>query len=122
MAKIILVADDDPEIRKMLCEIFEYEQDYDLCEQAKNGEEAVELAERCKPDLIILDFSMPVMSGVQAAKKIKELMPDVPIILFTMHDAMLLAKLNAFDHFIDRVVSKADLGHLLSHVRDLAPV
>jgi YesN/AraC family two-component response regulator len=122
VAKIVLVADDDPYIRTMLCRLFERESDYGLCEQAKNGEEAVEIATRCKPDLIILDFSMPVMSGIQAAKKIKSLMPSAPIILLTTHDAMIFASLNDSGHLIDRVVGKAEMSRLLSHVRELAPV
>jgi CheY-like chemotaxis protein len=122
MAKTILVADDDAQIRKALCEIFEREQDYNLCEQARNGNEAIEIATRCKPDLIILDFSMPVMSGIQAAKKLKLLMPDVPIILFTMHDESVLRFAESIDNIIDRIVPKIEMGRLLHHVRDLAPV
>jgi DNA-binding NarL/FixJ family response regulator len=89
---------------------------------SKNGKEAVEIAARCRPDLIILDFSMPMMSGLQAAKIIKAKMPDVRIILFTMHDQVILSRINAVDSFIDRVVQKTDLGKLLNHVRELLPV
>jgi DNA-binding NarL/FixJ family response regulator len=122
LAIIILVADDDPYLLARLYQLFERDPDYELCEPAKNGKEAIEIAIRCKPDLIILDFSMPVMSGIQAAKKLKELMPRVPIILLTSHDAMIFATLGDFSHLIDRVVGKADVGRLLSHVRELAPV
>jgi CheY-like chemotaxis protein len=123
MARIVLVADDDPKIRKLLCEIFEREDDYDLCEQATNGKEAVELATLYKPDLIILDFSMPVMSGIQAAKFIKAQRPEVPIILFTMHDRGIFGQINAFvSPIIDRIVQKTEIAHLMDHVRELAPV
>jgi CheY-like chemotaxis protein len=106
----------------MPCRLFERESDYDLCDQDTNGEEAAEIAKRCKPDLIILDLSMPVRSGIQAATKIKRLMPGVPIILLTTHDAMTFASLNDSGHLIDRVVGKAEMTGLLSHVRELAPV
>jgi CheY-like chemotaxis protein len=122
VAKIILVADDDAHIRKALCEMFEREEDYDLCEQAKNGKEAVEIATRCKPDLIILDFSMPVMSGIQAAKLIRAKMPGVPIILFTLHDVTIFRNVQAIDSLIDRIVHKSEMPMLLAHVRELAPV
>jgi DNA-binding NarL/FixJ family response regulator len=123
MAKIVLVADDDPKIRRLLCDVFEREDDYDLCEQAKDGKEAVELAARCKPDLIILDFSMPVMSGIQAAKLIKAQMPEIPIILFTMHDRGIFGEVNPFvAPIIDRIVQKTEMAHLMHHVRELAPV
>jgi CheY-like chemotaxis protein len=117
-----LVADDNVRVRRLLCEMFEREQDYDLCEQAKNGAEAVEIATRCKPDLIILDFSMPVMSGIQAAKIIKAKMPEIPIILFTMHDQTMFSRINANNRIIDRIVQKTEMGQLLEHVRDLAPI
>jgi YesN/AraC family two-component response regulator len=47
----------------MLCRIFEAEEDYELCAEATNGQEAIELALKHRPELIILDFSMPVMNG-----------------------------------------------------------
>ena len=60
MPKKILVADDNAMIRKSLCRIFEMEENYELCAVAVNGEEAIALAREHKPDLIILDFQMPV--------------------------------------------------------------
>ena len=84
-ARTILVADDNPTIRKMLCRMFEIEGNYDLCTEAENGKQAVELALRHRPDLIILHLSMPVMNGLEAAHELKKLMPHVPIILFTQH-------------------------------------
>jgi DNA-binding NarL/FixJ family response regulator len=85
MAKRILVADDSPLIRKMLCQLFEREDDYDMCAEAANGQEAIELALKHRPDLIILDFAMPILNGLHAARKLKKIMPEVPIILFTQH-------------------------------------
>ena len=105
----------------MLCELFEPQQEYQLCEQAKNGAEAVEFATRCKPDLIILDFSMPEMSGIQAAKIIRAELPGVPIILFTLHDERLFFGVSGINSFIDRVVQKTEMSRLLEHVRELAP-
>src|SRR5271169_4421868 len=60
MPKRVLVADDSAMIRKCLCRIFEIEEDYDICAEAVNGEEAIALAKQHKPDLIVLDFQMPV--------------------------------------------------------------
>ena len=59
MAKRILVADDNALIRRMLCELFEREEDYDICAEATNGQEAIDLALKHRPDLIILDWAMP---------------------------------------------------------------
>ena len=120
MAKTILIADDSPMIRKMLCQLFKVEEDYGICAEATNGQEAIDLAMQHRPDLIILDMSMPVLNGMQAAKELKKIMPEVPIILFTQHDNMGRAILRT-DHTVDRVVSKTDAYTLMGHVRSLVP-
>ena len=120
MAKRVLVADDNSMIRKMLCKLFEREDDYDICAEAENGQEAIELALKHRPDLIILDFVLPVLNGLEAARQLKNIMPDVPIILFTQHaTGITLVESNVN---IDRIVSKGDLASLMGHVRSLAPV
>ena len=122
MAKTILVADDSPEIRKMLCEIFEGEEDYDICAEATNGREAVDLALKHRPDLIILDFSMPVMNGLEASRELKRIMPAVPIILFSLYAEPRVGLIAFADLLVDRIVSKAELWNLIEHVRSLIPV
>jgi CheY-like chemotaxis protein len=117
MAKRILVADDNPLIRKMLCRLFEREDDYDICAEAENGEQAIELALKHRPDLIILDWAMPVLNGLDAARKLKKIMPDVPVILFTQHAKAAITVLN----IVDRIVPKTDAVVLMEHVRALAP-
>jgi CheY-like chemotaxis protein len=120
MPKSILVADDNPMIRKMLCQMFERETDYDLCAEAENGKVAIALAIHHKPDLIILDLSMPVMNGLDAARELKRIMPHVPIILFTQHGSKMM--LHMGEVAVDRIVPKTDPAALMGHVRDLAPV
>ena len=78
MAKRILVADDNPMIRKTLCSLFKIEEDYDICGEAENGLEAIELALHHRPDLIILDLAMPVLNGLEAARELKKIMPGDP--------------------------------------------
>jgi DNA-binding NarL/FixJ family response regulator len=116
--KTVLIADDNPMIRKMLGQMFETEEHYDLCAEASDGQEAIALAIQHKPDIIVLDFSMPIMSGLQAARKLKELMPHVPIILFTQHDETISKSIFAN---IDLVVSKANGAQLLDSIRSLVP-
>ena len=120
MAKTILVADDNPTIRKILCRMFELEEDYDICAEAENGQRAIELALQHRPDLIILDLSMPVMNGLEAAHELKKLMPKVPIILFTQH-ADLSNRIGQINMDVDRIVSKTEVLSLMGHVRALAP-
>jgi CheY-like chemotaxis protein len=121
MAKRIVVADDNPRIRKMLCRLFEIEEDYTICAEAENGEQAIELALKHRPHLIILDWSMPVLNGLEAARELKKIMPNVPIILFTQHADTGITLLES-DVNINRVVSKTEPERLMGHVKALAPV
>lgn len=121
MSKTILVADDNPQIRKMLCEIFEEEEDYDICAEANNGQEAIDLALKHRPDLIILDLSMPVMNGLDASRELARIMPDVPIILFTDY-ADLGHTLALSGLPVDRIVSKTKIWKLMEDIRSLIPV
>src|SRR6266849_3436239 len=83
MLKSVLIADDDEFIRQVLCHLFTSQEDFDVCGEAENGLEAIEMAQVLHPDLILLDLSMPVMNGVEAACELKRLMPMVPIIVFS---------------------------------------
>jgi len=121
MAKTILVADDNPAIREMLCKMFESEENYDICAEASNGQEAIKLALECHPHLIILDLSMPVMDGLAAARELKKLLPNVPIILFTQY-ADLSKHMIGHAFSVDRVVSKSEVKELVGHVKSLIPV
>jgi CheY-like chemotaxis protein len=121
MPKKILVADDNAMIRKSLCRILEVEENYDLCAEAVNGEEAVALAREHKPDLIVLDFQMPVMNGIEAAYELKRIMPDIPIILFTLHADAVTDALGP-NSPIDLVVAKSDAVHIVDHIRSLVSV
>jgi len=116
--KRILVADDSPHIRKALCKLFEGHGFLEICAEAVDGRDAVNKAIELKPDLIILDLSMPVMNGLEAARILKDLMPHVPMILFTMHaHALLQADIRASG--IHRVVSKSDMSKLIGHSEEL---
>lgn len=120
MARAILVADDNAIVRKMLRKTFEEEADYDICAEATNGREAIDLALLHKPDLIILDLSMPVMNGLESARELKRLLPRVPIILFTQH-AEIGNRLGITNLNVDRIVSKSEGNSLMGHVRSLVP-
>jgi two-component system, NarL family, response regulator LiaR len=81
--KRILIVDDHVAVRLALTRVIESVDDFEVCGEAENGRIGVERAVRLKPDLIILDLSMPVMDGLQAAREIRELMPAVPILMYT---------------------------------------
>jgi DNA-binding NarL/FixJ family response regulator len=83
MARSVLVVDDNTVIRQALCQFFGAEADFEICGEAENGREAIEKAQKLHPDLIVLDISMPVMNGLEAARVLKRLMPTVPLIMFS---------------------------------------
>ena len=82
--KTVLVADDNPLIRAQVRQLF-LSDGFALCVEAANGKEAIELASLCTPDVIVLDLTMPVMSGILAAPKLRGLLPNTPIILFSLY-------------------------------------
>jgi two-component system response regulator YesN len=63
--------------------MFASQDDFEVCGESENGQEALEMAQILRPDLIMLDLSMPVMSGIEAACALKRLMPMTPIIVFS---------------------------------------
>ena len=75
--------DDNAYIRQALCDPFTHELDFELCGEAQNGKEAIAKALELHPDLIVLDLSMPVMNGLEAARELKRLMPSVPLIMYS---------------------------------------
>jgi DNA-binding NarL/FixJ family response regulator len=81
----ILVADDNPAVRRCLRGLLNHHADWLVCDEASNGKEAVERFRRGKPDLIVLDFQMPEMNGLEAARHIVDLSPQTPILMVTIH-------------------------------------
>jgi DNA-binding NarL/FixJ family response regulator len=81
----VVIADGYEAVRVGLCAILR-SADISVCAQAKNGEEAVEKSIQLRPDLIILDVSMPGIGGLEAARQIRIFLPDVPILFFTTHN------------------------------------
>ena len=84
MPKQVLVVDDNPHVRRSLRSLFE-SGGFKVCGEATDGASAIEQARQLKLDLILLDFAMRVMSGLQAAPLLRQMMPEVPIILLTLY-------------------------------------
>jgi DNA-binding NarL/FixJ family response regulator len=79
----ILIADDSPPVRRGLRTLLGLNSDWQVCGEAVDGADAVEKAHQLAPDIILMDFSMPQLDGVQAALEIAKSGTDVPILLFT---------------------------------------
>jgi DNA-binding NarL/FixJ family response regulator len=119
----ILIVDDNANIRRLLRSFVEANTGFQICGEAENGAEAIEKAKELQPDLILLDLTLPGMTGTDAASALKRLLPQVKIILFTMHtDGVNEALATAFD--IDAVIAKSDSILVLKEhlVRLLTPV
>jgi two-component system, NarL family, nitrate/nitrite response regulator NarL len=86
----ILIVDDHEAVRKGVRAILRSRPDIEVCGEAVNGQEAVEKALELKPDLIILDITMPVLDGFGAAKEIRSRSSDVPILFYSMNDGKAL--------------------------------
>jgi DNA-binding NarL/FixJ family response regulator len=81
----ILLADDHPLMRSALRDLIEQEEDLLVVGEAGDGSEAVRLTETRKPDVVIMDISMPIMNGVEATKRIKESSPETSVLILTVH-------------------------------------
>lgn len=105
--KSVLIADDNESIRRMLCLLFASQSDFEVCGEAENGQEAVEMAQLLHPDLIMMDLSMPVMNGIEAACELKRLIPMTPIIVFSEFSDV-LSEHEARSNGISSSVSKTE--------------
>ena len=81
----VLIVDDSPTIRKVICHLFTREGDFEICGEAENGQLAIQKALDLKPALIVTDLSMPVMNGLVATRILRKLLPKVPIVLYSAH-------------------------------------
>ncbi len=82
----ILLADDNPKLRLRLGQMLASVHDsWVICAEAENGKQAVSKAMELKPDVVILDLSMPVMDGLEAAREIANVFASIPIFLYTLH-------------------------------------
>jgi len=103
MPRRVLLVDDNQRVRKTTRDMFE-SVGY-VCSEAENGAEAVEQTSLVHPDLIVLDLAMPVMNGLEAAPLLRQKLPAIPIILFSVHADDLLKK-DAQRAGITAIVSK----------------
>lgn len=118
MANCVLLVDDNRNVRHALRSVFE-SAGFAVCGEAEDGSKAIEQAPRLRPDLIVLDLAMPNMNGLQAAPRLRKMLPSVPIILFTLH-AGNFAEREAKEAGITAVVSKGQpLGMLVGKAREL---
>lgn len=109
MRKIkILIADDHAVVREGTRRILEQERDMEVVGEAGDGEEAVNLATSLKPDVAIMDISMPKMDGIEATRRIKVVCPSINVLILSAYDD---------DQFIFSLLEAGAAGYLLKSVR-----
>jgi DNA-binding NarL/FixJ family response regulator len=118
MFHTILIVDDSAVIRSLLRSRIEENSDWRVCGEAENGKVAVEKVKELHPNIVIMDFQMPVMNGLNAAYQISALFPEIVMVMFTMHSSDELVK-KARAAGIREVVTKSDgvADHLLARLR-----
>lgn len=113
----ILLADDFEVVRRALRVLLETQREWTVCGEAETGLEAVQKSQELKPDVVILDVSMPVLNGFGAAKAIKQLSPATTILLYSMHHSKAF-QVEAQRIGVDGYISKADGGQEILRVID----
>ncbi len=81
----ILLADDHPVIRKSVRQILAAHPRFEVCGEAENGAQAVEEAQKLKPDVVVLNIAMPVLDGIAAAREITAKLPESAIVILSSH-------------------------------------
>ena len=98
------MADDHELVRRGIRGLLRARPGWTVVGEAMNGREAVEKANRLKPDVVILDISMPDLDGLQATRRIREVVPTTKVVVLTMHDS---------DQMVRRVLHAGALGYVL---------
>jgi DNA-binding NarL/FixJ family response regulator len=114
----ILVADDNAAVRHYLRGLLELQDAWRVCGEARTGSEALERVKENPPDMILLDFQMPDLNGLDVARQISQLFPKIPILMVTIHLSGQLAE-EAQKAGIRGVCSKSDVGSLVGAVEAL---
>jgi DNA-binding NarL/FixJ family response regulator len=81
----ILIADDHEAVRRGMRALLETQRGWNVCGEAGDGQEAIDRTKQLRPDVVILDISMPVLSGFAAARAIKEFYPDTAILVYSVY-------------------------------------
>jgi DNA-binding NarL/FixJ family response regulator len=117
----ILVADDHAVIRKSVRELLESHSQFEVCGEARDGAEAVAEAQRLKPDVVVLNITMPVLDGIAAAREITVKLPESAIVILSSH---------ADKHFVEQAkksgarayVAKSKAGEALVRAIEAAVI
>jgi DNA-binding NarL/FixJ family response regulator len=120
MSHRILIVDDSDLIRHSVRACIEGNTEWEVCGEAENGKVAIEKVRQLHPDVVILDWQMPVMNGLEAAREITRIAPSAIMLMITLHDSGQLT-LDAHAAGVKEVLSKTDgvVEHLISSLKSV---
>jgi DNA-binding NarL/FixJ family response regulator len=105
----ILIADDNEVVRLGVRALLNPNRDWEICGDAATGREAITKVWELSPDVIILDLSMPVMNGFEAAAEIRRIAPSIKIVFLSVHDVPATARAVGGDAFVSKTSSCQEL-------------
>jgi len=111
----ILVVDDNPSVRHYLRSLLEQQSMWQVCDEARTGKEALQRIKKNPPDMILMDFQMPDLNGLDVARQVAKLFPAIPILLVTIHLSKQLAE-EAQKAGIRGACAKSDVGSIVEAV------
>jgi len=114
----ILVVDDNPAVRNYLRVLIEQQSTWQVCDEARTGGEALHRLRKTSPDLVMLDFQMPDLNGLEVARQIAQLSPEIPILMVTIHISKQLAE-EARRVGIRGVCAKSEVSSIVEAVNAL---
>jgi DNA-binding NarL/FixJ family response regulator len=112
MAHRILIADDSKSVRTGMRRMIEGHEDWEICGEAKDGHEAIQKTVELCPDVVVLDFFMPVTNGIVVAREIAEKCPKTSVVLCSMYLDSQLAEL-AREAGVAGILSKSNAGQIV---------
>jgi DNA-binding NarL/FixJ family response regulator len=113
-----LIVDDSELVRKSLRTVLQANPDWEICGEAADGETALKLFSELHPNVVILDFQMPGINGIETARRMSEVAPAVPIVLFTQHASPDLER-HAREAGVRSVVSKTNAFPMVGMIEAL---
>ena len=113
----ILLVDDNKKVREKLKTLLDYEEGIQVVGEAKNGLEAIQLADRLAPNMILMDVKMPQMGGIEAASVLKKLHPEISVILLSVYENHELTERGARAGASAYVVKDAPVEDLIKTIK-----
>src|ERR1700674_4747113 len=116
----ILIADDHEVVREGMRALIEHEPGWEVCGTAKTGQEAVDTAKKLKPEVVVLDMTMPELDGLDVLREIKRALPNTEVVIFSAHHSEeVIGQL--FEAGAKSYIQKSDAGrHLVTAIKSLA--